>query len=314
MPAKRILVVRLGAMGDVIHALPAVASLKRGWPDSEIFWAIHPRWVSLLADNPDIAGVVPVDRKQWATVRTAMRRFRTLGIDLAVDFQGLLQSAAVAWLSGANSRAGFTKEQARESLAARLYTQRVSATASHVVDRNLELAEACGGLPGPVEFKLGHGQSEGTLPEQPFVLGCPLAGWTSKQWPREYWTSLAFQLTKSGMTLVVNAAPESRVELECVEGAVVYCSGIPGLIHATCRAAAVVGVDSGPIHLAAALGKKGVAIFGPTDPSRNGPYGGTIRVLRDSSATTSYKRASTVDDSMRAVAPLTVLQALRQML
>ena len=89
-----------------------------------------------------------------------------------------------------------------------------------------------------------------------------------------------------------------------------HLSGIAGLIHATRRAQAVIGVDSGPLHLAAALSKPGVAIFGPTDPLRNGPYGGTIRVLRSLGVATTYKRATGAHDSMRAISPEDVLEAL----
>lgn len=314
MAAKRILVVRLGAMGDVVHALPAVASLKCGHPKSQIYWAVHPRWRPLLAGNSDLEGVIAVNRKEWTTVRAAMRRFRALNFDLAVDFQGLIQSAAVGWFSGARQRAGYSRDEAREGLAAALYNHRTCPKSAHVVDRNLELAVACGGRPTTPEFKLGDGEPEGTLPNGPFVLACPLAGWTSKQWPIEHWATLAALLQKAGLPLVVNGAPSSKAQLEAIAGAHLNCSGIPGLIWASRQAAAVVGVDSGPLHVAAALGKKGVALFGPTDPARNGPYGGTIQVVRDPAAVTSYKRSATVDRSMVAIRPQTVFDVLRQVL
>jgi heptosyltransferase-1 len=96
-----------------------------------------------------------------------------------------------------------------------------------------------------------------------------------------------------------------------IPGAIPHFSGLPGLIHATRRAAAVVGVDSGPLHLAAALAKPGVAIFGPTDPARNGPYGGSLRVLRSPAAATTYKRGTEIHESMLGVSPVEVCEALR---
>ncbi|MCC7155218.1 MAG: glycosyltransferase family 9 protein [Bryobacterales bacterium] len=314
MAVKRILVVRLGAMGDIIHALPAVASLKKGHAGAEIYWAIHPRWRPLLENNPDVAGLIAINRREWITVRAAIRKFRRLDFDLAVDFQGLIQSAAVAWFSGAPARAGYCAEQAREGLAAALYNRRVKAAARHVVERNLEVAAACGGSPEISEFKIGPGLPEEALPEEPFVLGCPLAGWTSKQWPLEYWRTLAGLLGEAGVRLVVNGAPQSRMELELITGATVNCSGIAGLIWATRRAAAVVGVDSGPLHIAAALGKKGAAIYGPTDPARNGPYGAPIQVLRHPLAATTYKRGAAIDSSMWAIRPHAVFDVLRQVM
>lgn len=314
MAAKRILVVRLGAMGDVIHALPAVADLKKGNPQAEIFWAVHPRWRPLLEDNPDLAGLIVINRRDWTTVRAAMRRFRTLDFDLAVDFQGLIQSAAVAWLSGAPVRAGYSREQARERLAAALYNRRVTAKAAHVVERNCELARSCGGVPGPCAFKLGPGLPEGSLPEEPFVLGCPMAGWASKQWPLDHWRALAGLLRQAGVPLVVNGTPASRAALESIPAADVNCSGVQGLLWATRKAAAVVGVDSGPLHIAAALGKNGVAIYGPTDPARNGPYGHSIHVLRHPMSLTSYRRGSRPAQGMDAIRPQAVFDILRQVL
>jgi heptosyltransferase-1 len=112
------------------------------------------------------------------------------------------------------------------------------------------------------------------------------------------------------MPLVVNGPPQAAGLLASVPGAQLHLSGVAGLIDATRRAYAVIGVDSGPLHLAAALGKPGVAIYGPTDPASHGPYGGSIRVLRWADAVTSYKRRSEIDESMRAITPLAVLEAL----
>jgi heptosyltransferase-1 len=149
------------------------------------------------------------------------------------------------------------------------------------------------------------------LPQGPFVLACPLAGWGSKQWPLEYFAELAGRLS---LPLVVNGPPDSEDALKTIDGAQVHLSGLDGLIDATRRAQAIVGVDSGPVHLAAALGKPGVAIYGPTDPASHGPYGGSLRVLRSASAVTSYKRRSVDLGSMRAVTAPEVVEALHDSL
>jgi heptosyltransferase-1 len=297
-----ILVVRLGAMGDVIHALPAVASLKR-IPGAEITWVIDPRWTPLLEENPDVDVVLPLDRRDWSSVRSCWRHVRSAHFDIAVDFQGLLKSAAVIAAARADCSVGFDAGEARERAAALFYSKRVLTKSKHVVDKNFELAQAAGATDLDCRFRLPWGNQEGPLPARPFVLCCPLAGWRSKQWPLEYYSDLAQKLARAGIPLVVNGPASVRTDLEQVAGAHVNLSGINGLIGAARAASAVIGVDSGPLHLAAALGKPGVAIFGPTDPARNGPYGGTISVLRSPDATTTYKRGEEIDPSMRAIRP-----------
>ncbi len=305
MPALRILVVRLGAMGDVIHALPAVASLKHSFPHSRVSWVIRPRWMPLVEGNPFLDEVIPLDRTM-AGMLAAWRRLRQERFDLAVDFQGLVQSALVAAAARPDRIVGFHRSQARERPAALFYSTGVVTSAAHIVDRNLELVSAAGASSLLRTFPLPEGTPEGRLPEGKFVLASPLAGWGSKQWPLESYEELARRLD---MPLVVNGPPEAAEILQRIRGARVHVSGIAGLIDATRRAHAVVGIDSGPMHLAAALGKPGVAIFGPTDPARNGPCGGSMRVLRDASAVTTYKRGDQGDE-MRAITPAAVVEAL----
>jgi heptosyltransferase-1 len=298
----RILVVRLGAMGDVIHTLPAAASLSL-IPDAHVTWIVDPKWAVLLEANPTIDSIIPFDRHDWRSFRQIWSRLREKRFDLAVDFQGLIKSAIVARVSGAEGLYGYARP--RERSAALLYSHRAKPVATHVVEQHLELALLAGAPRRATEFTLPRGDEDGTLPSGEFVLANPLAGWKAKQWPLEYYTHLA-----QHVNLVVNGAPSARAELEQVRGAHIHLSGIGGLIHATRRARAVVGVDSGPLHLAAALGKPGVAIFGPTDPARNGPYGGSLRVLRARDAETTYKRGGEISGSMRSVTPEQVLEAL----
>lgn len=304
-----IVVVRLGAMGDIIHALPAVAALKQ-IPGARITWVMDPRWTPLIDGNPDVDETVTLNRRDWNSVRECWSRLRSAHFDIAVDLQGLLKSAAVIAAAGADRTVGFEREQARESAAALFYSQRVLTKSVHVVDRYIELAVAAGAANLRRSFWLPSAASEGSLPKRPFVFCCPLAGWRSKQWPREYYGELAERLAEAGYSLVVNGPESARSELERIPDALAHFSGIGGLIDATRRAAAVVGVDSGPLHLAAALGRPGVAIFGPTDPARHGPYGSTFTVLRDPGATTTYKRSDEMHPGMRAIRPQAVFDAL----
>ena len=306
MKGPRILVVRLGSMGDVIAALPAVASLKQTLAQSRITWVIEPRWAVLLEGNPHVDAVIQFDRRTFDGFRTAWRELRRERFDLAVDFQGLVKSALLATVARPERIFGFTADYAREAPASWFYSNKVSIRLYHAVERNLDLAVAAGASRIVRTFALPAGEPEGELPEGDFVLASPLAGWGAKQWPLENYRELTRLLrSEFGLTLVLNAP--NRID---VEGAWTHVSAIPGLIHATRRAVAVVGIDSGPTHLAAALGKPGVAIYGPTDPARHGPYGETIQVLRIADAVTSYRRSAEPDPSMRAIGAKQVLHAL----
>ena len=176
--------------------------------------------------------------------------------------------------------------------------------------RNLDLASAAGAASLLHVFPLPAGVPEGELPSGDFVLASPLAGWRSKQWPLERYATIAGRLQRElGMPLVLNVPPAT--ELPRVDGVWPHQSSLAGLIHATRRARAVVGVDSGPLHLAAALARPGVAIYGPTDPARNGPYGGSLRVLRSAGAATTYKRAAEIAPSMLDISAGEVFEHLR---
>jgi heptosyltransferase I len=307
-----ILAVRLGAMGDIIHALPAVASLKHSYPGWRLTWVVEPRWTALLAGNPFVDRVVALRREALIESRRDLCADR---YDFAVDFQGLLKSALVASLARPRRIFGFHQTQTRERAAGLFYSDKTASRSVHVVDRNLDLAAAAGAGSVLKKFPIPQGEAEGDLPEGDFVLASPLAGWRSKQWPLESYRTLAARMREElGIPLVLNGPPGSGFA---------HISGLPGLIHATRRAAAVVGVDSGPMHLAAALGKPGVAIFGPTDPARNGPYGDSLQVLRSSSAVPDYKcggergayrRGKAIDESMRAVSPDAVFEVLKSVL
>jgi heptosyltransferase-1 len=295
--SQRFLVVRLGAMGDVLHALPAVSTLKRSFPRSFVAWAVEEKWLPLLEDNPYVDELIPVVRRTFGSLLALRRKLRSLRFDCAIDMQGLIKSALVASAARPERIYGFHRSQAREALAALVYSDSVRTRSVHVVDKGLELVRAAGATVTALESPIPEGQPEGELPEARFVLANPLAGWPGKQWPLERYAELGGRLWREcNVELVLNGA--ERIE---ATGTVSHVSGLRGLIYATRRAAAVVGLDSGPMHLAAALGKPGVALFGPTDPARNGPYGGSFQVIRAPGATTSYKRRNEIDPSMAAI-------------
>jgi heptosyltransferase-1 len=304
--SSRILVVRLGAMGDIVHSLPAVASLKHSHPGSHLTWAVEPQWESLLEGNAFIDRIVLLRRRSLRGLFETWRDLRVAPYDFAVDFQGLMKSALVASAGHPDRIFGFHQSQLREPAAALFYSNKTLSREQHVVDRNLELAAAAGAANVLHAFPLPPGRAEGELPPGDFVLASPLAGWRSKQWPIEHYHALARRLeAELGIPLVLNGPPGCGFQHE---------SSLAGLIYATRRAAALVGVDSGPLHLAAALGKPGVAIFGPTDPARNGPYGDSMKVLRSPAASTTYKRGDYTDEAMQQISPDEVFETLKALL
>ncbi|MBV8846740.1 MAG: glycosyltransferase family 9 protein, partial [Bryobacterales bacterium] len=267
----------------------------------------RPQWAPLLEGNPFVDRVIVADRGPGAML-TVIRNLRQERFDVVVDFQALLQSAVVTAAVRCQKKVGLHRSQARERLASLVYSTAVLTRSDHRVERNLELAAAAGATNLLRVFPAPEGRPEGDLPDGAFVLASPLAGWGAKQWPMEYYTDLARALE---IPLVLNGPPSAEETLRRVRGVRVHISGVAGLIDATRRASAVVGVDSGPLHLAAALSKPGVGIYGPTNPAVHGPYGGSMRVLRASGAVTTLKRRDAEDANMRAVTPPVVFAELQ---
>ena len=307
----QILVVRLGSLGDIIFTLPAVATLKHSFPGYQLTWAMEPRWTPLVEENPFVDNVIPVERDSARSLARTCKRLRAARYDFAVDFQGLIKSALVASLTRSKRIFGFHSAQARERLAALFYSDTIVSRSGHMVEKNLDLAAGVGAASALRVFPLPAGRPSGELPPGEFVLASPLAGWQGKQWPLEHYRALAFLLRRElGIPLVLDGPSSAMDVLPQVPEAVTHASDLLGLIYATRHAAAVVGVDSGPLHIAAALGKPGVALYGPTDPARNGPYGNTLRVLRPSGVTTTYQRHSS-NENMARLSPEEVFLTLR---
>ena len=305
-----ILGVRLGAMGDILHALPAIASLKKSFPEKRIIWVVARKWIELLDGNPNIDELVPFDRQNIGALGKTWRRLRAIRPEIAIDFQGLIQSALVGRSARPKLYIGLASSLAREPLAALFYTRRIAAEGPHRVERNLQLAAAAGAALLTEESWLPPGRPEGELPAGPFILASPLAGWGSKQWPLACYEELGKRLRAQGLEFVANVPVGREREIGTLAHVRVHSSSISGLIDATRRAAGIVGVDSGPMHLAAALGKPGVALFGPTDPARNGPFRSRMTVLRAPEARTTYKRRAELDDSMKEISAERVAEGL----
>lgn len=320
-------------MGDVVHTLPAVALIKRLRPEAELHWLVEPAWAPLLDGNPDVARVVTFPFNAWRKkklqgaarkeFREALRRLRGERFDQAIVFQPLLKTAVIARLTGAAECVGFDTSNLREPLSRFLLHRQVAANRTHVVDKNLALVrglfDGAGTEAPPV--RLPPGEQHPDEPRGRYLLASPHAGWRSKEWPPERYAELAETAWRErGMPLVVTGAPSKAEALRAIagkasEGACLsIVSSLPELIGMTRRAAAVVGVDSGPTHLAAAIEAPGVALFGPTDPARNGPYGQSLQAIRRTESPTSYKRDDRYSESMISITADEVWAALQPLL
>ncbi len=339
----RVLVVRVGAMGDVLHALPAVAALRKGRPDWVLDWVVDPRWAPLLVNAQGEAAVVDgvclAETKLWsrrpaslATLRSILNLRRTLRqarYDLVVDMQGTLRSAVIGWMAGARELVGY--RDPRESLAAGLYKRRIERRGRHVIEQGAALlSEACGVALEAEPAALPHEAWADDWAAEVAVGGaseprrlCVLAvggGWRAKLWPAKRYGDLAIRLRAMGVDVVVNAAgQDDPVAAEVVAAGAgaaraVVCN-VTGLIALLRRAVLVIGGDSGPTHLAAALGIPLVALFGPTDPERNGPWGpGSRIVLRDPASLTSYKHVDRLDPGLANLSVSVVLESAQRLL
>jgi heptosyltransferase I len=345
---ERILIVRLSAMGDVIHTLPAVQAIRESFPKAHIGWLVEERWAELLCApgfprrgtrsgaRPLVDEVHTVNLKGWGNsvfslstlqrVATVWNDVRDVRYDVAVDIQGAMRSAALARWSGA--RVVYGAAEARESPASLFYTRKVVAHGRHVIEQNVSVAEALVGhrvkAPG-AQFPLDPGAEsriEKRLAEfgiDKFAVLNPGAGWGAKRWPAERYGEVARGLAELGLQAILNYGPgedELARAAEAASGgaARAMSSSLTELIALTRRARLFVGGDTGPMHLAAALRVPVVGIFGPTDPVRNGPYGTRSVVLRSTESVTSHARRAAADEGMLGIGSEAVVAAARGLL
>jgi heptosyltransferase I len=297
-PAQRFLIVRLSSIGDIVHALPAAAALAETFPQAQIHWVVEKRHSLLLEGNPHVRRIVTLATLEWRKHLTSSATWLEIwkgSSDLrrnfysaALDFQGLWKSAVVAWLSRAQERIGFSERWLREPSAGILYTQRVSPRERvHVVRENMALVERLGARTERWQFPLPWSDDDdayvnalvNALASDGFIIVNPGGGWRSKCWSPENYTALIRQLvvTRHEMVLLTGSPAEEPVINEILQGAATrrarYApTTLVQYIALARRARLFIGGDTGPLHLAAAVGTPIVGIYGPTDPVRNGPF------------------------------------------
>jgi ADP-heptose:LPS heptosyltransferase len=306
--APRILIVRLGALGDLIHALPALAALRDAWPDARLDWLVDGRYAGVLrfirgCDHAFVIGktaAVPGGTPQpGAPAFTAypglggawraIQELRALRYDAALDLQGLIKSAALARASGAARVIGFSTDTLREREARFFYSEAaVPEAGAHVVRKNLAPVRALGINPGPLRFPIDAPLDERIAAALPrpegggsprFAILNPGAGWPNKRWPPDRFGAVAaFLKLRFDLPSLVSWGPGERPLAEAVVAAsagaarVAPDTTLGDVIALAKRATLFVGGDTGPLQIAAAVGTPIVSMFGPTSPARNGSW------------------------------------------
>ena len=320
---QNFLVVRLSSLGDVVHTLPAFAALRESFPRAHIDWVVDQRWLGLAEMVTGIDQLIPLTRSP-AGVLACVRRLRGAHYSCVVDFQGLYRSAVLARSSGAPRIIGFERTAAREPGASFFYTERVLPRGVHVAEMNVDLAVRAGAAaPRTMQFPLRVPENElrrvrETVSREgnaDYVVLSPGGGWRSKCWTPDRYGALCGELwRRHGLRAMINvSASQGELAQSVLRAAgeanpLVVSPGLQELAALLAGARLVVGADTGPVHLAAALGTRVVALFGPTDPARNGPLPRGA-VLRNAAAEDStYKRGKTYSATMLSVSVEQVLE------
>jgi heptosyltransferase I len=269
----------------------------------------------------------PLSLRTATGIRLLRRELRAAGYNAVLDLQGAIRSAVIARMAGCQRVVG--EARPREWPAQWFFTERVVTRGAHVIEQDVELAAAVAGdALAPAEPTLPIdadaekwcdallASSAGSA-LQPIALIAPGAGWGAKRWPPERYAIVARGLADRGFRVLVNAAPGEEPLAAPIVGtgtAKALSASLPQLIALTRRLALCIAGDTGPLHLACALGCPVVGIYGPTDPSRNGPYGARIRVLRSPSSRRDHSRRAEPDPGLLTISPEDVLRAARELL
>jgi heptosyltransferase I len=360
-----ILIVKLSAIGDVIHTLPSLAALRRCYPDADITWVVEEEAADLLADHPDLNRVIVSGRKRWLNelrrgqvtapfreMLSFLRDLRRHPYDLVIDFHGLFKSAVIVLLSGGKRKLGYDSLQELSGL---FYNEKIpEKMGKHAVDRYLDFVRHVAGKSGAAclaatpEFRITVGEKEkrrvaalleessailttrekdggdgrsGGREEGRFVAVNPVAFWETKLWEEEKFAELCDRLREElGIGIVLTggeAGPLERIRGRMRTKAL-NLGGRTTLRELACiyrEAALLVTTDSGPMHLAAAVGTPIVALFGPTDPARTGPYGPGHRIIRKGlSCSPCFRKRCETPRCMTDISVEEVFTAVKEML
>jgi lipopolysaccharide heptosyltransferase I len=339
----KILILKPSSLGDVIHALPVLRLLKRHNPKSEIYWWLDASLVPLLEKDPDLAGVIPFHRKRWAAphrwpeIAASIKSMRAHQFDWAIDLQGLARSAIFAWMAGAGLTVGLDniREGAREGARA-VYdiTPPRASENTHAVDRYLAVLPL---LRVPVEWNFDWLPRRADVadrveerwhpPHTRWIALLPGGRWDNKRWPVQYFAEVVKMLrqTPDLKFVILGSKDEQSLGQSIAQAAPEHCLNLAGetsmieMVEWIRLSRLVITNDTGPMHVAAAVGRPVIAVFGPTNPKSTGPYAQIDNVLQTTSlpcAPCMSQRCTWRDPlaCLHAITPLAVLQKARQIL
>ena len=342
---EKFLIVKLSSLGDIVHTLPVLRTLRENRPNAFIAWIVEEKVRDVLYGNPDLDELIVVRTKYWRRngsfetlreVRNVVRRLRGHSFDVAFDFQGLLKSGVIARLSGARQRIGFHREDCRERLNV-LFTNRKAPRIGkpiHVVDKNLALLKMIGigrfhkqfplRVPGAAEAYIENFfQDNPELAANPVVAINPGVGFQTKQWELQRFAELADRIAgELHCNPLFTWGPGERNMIAEITAQTTrrFWLAPPTDVHQSIalyrRLQLFVGGDTGPLHLCAALGIPTVSLFGPTDPARNGPCGDGHRVVcKPLPCSFCYKRKCPTDNEcMKEITVEEVFEPIRETL
>lgn len=337
-----ILIVKLSAIGDVIHTLPSLAALRKLYPEAHITWVVEEAAAGLVNNHPLLDAVLISRRKSWIKylrkgefsrplreMRAFLRDLRKRPYDLVIDFHGLLKSALIVLFSGGNRKLGYDSMQELSGL---FYNEKIPEDMNkHAVDRYLDFPRYLGAKIEKAQFILPSDNAAKTrtlsllekyhLANKKFIAVNPVAYWETKLWDDEKFARLADSI-KSRLNIEVVFTGSERESIEKIttqmKEKAVNLAGettLPELAYLYQKALLLVTTDSGPMHLAAAVGTPVVALFGPTDPRKTGPYGdGHIIIRADMPCIPCLRKECPTTKCMQDILPEQVMAAIEQKL
>ena len=337
---KNILVVKLSAIGDVIHALPVSYAIKERFPEAHLTWVVEKPAYPILEGNPYIDDIILFEKAKFRSVSGFLheigpfrRRLRARSYDASLDLQGLFKSAAIVWNAGARQRVGTANMREGAHLVSRPI--RGAHAEGHIVERYLDVARALGCTVDEVRFPVAVSERdraaaetlllrEGVQEQRTFVAFAIGANWPNKRWPAAHFAALADRLYRAhyvpvlvgGGRLDETLAQDIMAASEIPPVNLVGRTNLKQLAHIFTRAALVLGGDTGPVHLAAGLGTPTVMLMGPTDANRNGPYGQQENAIEvDRPCRACWKRACPKGlDCLAAITPEMAVERMRPLL
>lgn len=295
MTVNRILVVKLSAIGDVIHALPVAYALKEAFPQSHLAWVVEQPSYDLVANHPYIDQVIVFEKARCRTLAGLkaylpgfVRQLKEQRAEIALDLQGLFKSGMIAFLSGTPKRMVYCNTRELSDL----FSKKVCGPHQHghIVEQYLDVVRGLGGPVTTVDFgiRFSEAERESALAilrdsgwqEEPYAVLVPGANWLNKRWPTGHFAALAQRLHQNGIRCLIIGGSGDRDLTQKIQTAtptpmleIAGKTSLKQLAWVLQHARVTVGGDTGPMHLSVAVGTPTVAILGPTDAFRNGPYG-----------------------------------------